>query len=94
MCIYKKDAALQSYWMPHVFSENPFKRKVSCLLMQMPPESQAVLCAQNNWGKILLLIYIICMVSFNSGTKIVIFLFSASKYRDFLSIKCFFKFYF
>ena len=57
MCIYKKDAALQSYWMPHVFSENPFKRKVSCLLMQMPPESQAVLCALKGRERSLRFIY-------------------------------------
>ena len=58
MCIYKKDAALQSYWMPHASSEISFKRKVSCLLTQIPPESQAVLCAQKSCGMTLLIIYI------------------------------------
>jgi len=55
--LYKKEAALQSYWMPHASSENPFKRKVSCLLVQMHPVSQAVLCALKGRERSLRFIY-------------------------------------
>jgi hypothetical protein len=47
----------KSYWMPHVYFENSFKRKVPCLLTQQHLVSQAVRYALNVLKEVLRSIY-------------------------------------